>query len=60
MSLINCEINLILTWSEKCVLTDMITITAGRINLPAKNAPTNATFKIIDTKLLCTTGHHIN
>ena len=49
--LINCEINLILTWSEKCVLTDMITRAAGGINVPAKNAPTNATFKITGTKL---------
>ena len=49
--LINCEINLILTWSEKCVLTDMITRAAGGINVPAKNAPTNVTFKITGTKL---------
>ena len=36
MPLINCEINLILTWSEYCVLT---------------NNPTNATFKITGIKL---------
>ena len=29
----------------------MITIAAGAINLPAINAPTNATFKIKDRKL---------
>ena len=46
-----CEINLILTWSEDCDLADMITRAAGAINLSAINAPTNATFKIKDTKL---------
>ena len=46
-----CEINLILTWSEDCDLADMITRAAGAINLPAINAPTNAAFKIKDTKL---------
>ena len=51
MPLINCEINLILIWSEKYVLTDMITRAARRINLPAINAPANATFKTTDTKL---------
>ena len=52
MPLINCEINLILTWSENCVLTDFIT-QAYNSNadpaIPVINAPTNATFKI--TKL---------
>ena len=51
MPLINCEINLILIWSENYVLSDMITRAAGGINLPAINAPTNATFKITDTTL---------
>ena len=39
MPLINCEVNLILTWSEKCVIvsTDV--------------ANQNATFAITDTKL---------
>ena len=50
MPLINCEINLILTWSENCVLTDLITRNAEGDN-PAINVPTNATFKIKDTKL---------
>ena len=36
MSLINCEINLILTWSDKCVLSNDTKLT---------------TFAIIDTKL---------
>ena len=50
--LINCEINLILTWSENCVLTSKAT----RDAVPAPgvtkvNNPINATFKITDTKL---------
>ena len=46
--LINSEIELILTWSKKCVLVDM-TVNAG-VN-PAIVAPSGATFKIADTKL---------
>ena len=54
--LINCTINLILTWSENCVLTDLIIQPAvdAKEDLPARpeiNAPTNATFNIADTKL---------
>ena len=56
MPLISCEVSLTLTWSEKCVLTDITTQTVRAAQLdnparPAINAPTNATFKIIDTKL---------
>ena len=60
MPLINCEVSLTLTWSENCVLTDITTQTARNANPnadpPAEarervNAPTNATFKITDTKL---------
>ena len=54
MPLINCEINLTLTWPENCVLTNIIT-QATNPNadtvIPAKNPPTNGTFKITDTKL---------
>ena len=60
MPLVNCEINLILTWSEKCALTD-ITIKTARDANPNANppveareriyAPTSATFQIKDTKL---------
>ena len=60
MSLINFEESLIFTWSENCVLTD-ITIQAARNANPNADspveareridAPTNATFKITDTKL---------
>ena len=54
MPLINCEVNLILTWSEDCVLTDTATRDANPNADPPVvviNAPTNATFKIKDTKL---------
>ena len=60
MSLINCEIKFILTWSEKCVLTDITTQAARDANPNANpsveareriDAPTNATFQINDTKL---------
>ena len=53
MPLINCEINLILTWSENCVLTSKATRDADPFADPAVaaiNNPTNATFKITDTK----------
>ena len=46
--LINCEIELILTWSENCVLADM-TVDADAD--PAIAAPSGAKFKITDTKL---------
>ena len=52
--LINCEINLILTWSENCVLTSKATRDANpdvNLAVAAINNPTNATFKITDTKL---------
>ena len=56
MPLINCEVSLTLTWSENCILTDITTQAAvpGQGNNPGRpaiNAPTNATFKITDTKL---------
>ena len=56
MPLINCEVSLTLTWSENCVLTDIKTQTAAAAqgDNPAReriDAPTNAIFKITDTKL---------
>ena len=58
MSLINCEINLILTWSENCVLTSKVTRdkfigtgTDENSQFPEINNPANAIFKITDTKL---------
>ena len=54
MPLINCEVNLILTWSENCVLTDTTTRDADPDADPpvaAINAPTSATFAISECKL---------
>ena len=54
MPLINCEINLILTWSENCVLTSKATRDANPdVNpaIAAVNNLTNVTFKITVTKL---------
>ena len=54
MPLINCGINLILTWSENCELTRKSTRDADPDADPALAAidnPTNAIFKIKDTKL---------
>ena len=54
ISLINCEVSLTLTWSEKCVITSKATREADPDADPAVdeiNNPTNATFKIKDTKL---------
>ena len=54
MPLINREINVILTWSENCVLTSKATRDADSDANPGVTAidnPTNATFKITDTKL---------
>ena len=53
MPLINCEINLILAWSENCALTSKATRYADPDADPAVAAtynPTNATFKITYTK----------
>ena len=52
--LINCEINLILTSSENCILTSKTTRDADPDADPvvaAINNPTSVTFKITDTKL---------
>ena len=54
MPLIKCQINLVLTWSENCVLTSKATRDANPDANPTVTAidnPTNATFKITDTKL---------
>ena len=49
MPLINCEVHLILTWSENCVIASMerTVITNTRRDI----SPTGVTFKITDTKL---------
>ena len=54
MPLINCEINLILTWSKNCVITSKVTRDADPDVNPTVaeiNNPTGATFKTTDTKL---------
>ena len=54
MPLINCEVSLILTWFKNCVTTSKVTRDADPNANPAVaaiNNPTNAAFKITDTKL---------
>ena len=48
--LINCEVELILTWSKNCALVDM-TRRNARGNNPATVPPTEITFEITDTNL---------
>ena len=48
--MINCEVELILTWSKNYVLVDMTVRTAQGGN-PVITAPSGATFEITDTKL---------
>ena len=50
MSLINCEVSFILTWSKNCVLKSKATRDAAP-GVDAINNPSDATFKIKDTKL---------
>ena len=50
--LINCEIELILTWTKICALADVMVRAAGNNNVPpAIVAPTGIKFQIKDTKL---------
>ena len=50
--MINCENELILTWSKNCALADMAVRAAGNNNdAPAIVAPTGLEFPITDTKL---------
>ena len=51
MPLINCEVALTLNWPKNCVLTDVITRSAGGVNLPAIAAPTGASFALKYCKL---------
>ena len=56
MPLINCERNLILSWSENSVLIskatrDAVPAQEGNPAVADTDNPTNATFKITDTKL---------
>ena len=50
--MINCEIELILTWSKNCALADMTVGSGGNNNdLAAIVAPAGLEFQITDTKL---------
>ena len=50
--LLNCEVELNLTWSKDCVLADKTVKAAGNNNHPpAIVAPTGLEFQITDTKL---------
>ena len=49
MPLINCEVSLILTWSRECIITS--TERRAITNTQRDVSPTNATFKITNTKL---------
>ena len=50
---INCEIELILTWSRNCALADMTVRAAGNNNNPAAIvAPTRLEFQMTDTNFL--------
>ena len=54
ISLINCEIGLILTWSKTCVLISKATREGNYTTdpiLPKIDTPTSATFQITGTKL---------
>ena len=54
MPLVNCEVNLILTWPKNCVLTELVTTAANATIVPPVveiRAPTGPTFTIRDTKL---------
>ena len=48
MSLINCEVSLILTWSKECVITSMERRVIA--NTRRDTSPTNETFQITETK----------
>ena len=53
MLLVNCEIELILTWSRNCALADMTVRAAGNNNNPpAIVAPTRLEFQMTDTNFL--------
>ena len=50
--LINCKVELILTWSKNCVLSDMrVRDARNNNNPPAIDVPTGVEFQIKDTKL---------
>ena len=58
MPLINCEVSLILTWYEKCLMISKATRDASP-GVVAVNNPAGATFKLTETKL-CSNSYFIN
>ena len=50
--LINCEVEVILTWSKNCILADMTGRNAGNNNPPAIVPPTGLIFQIKDN-IIC-------
>ena len=60
--LINCEVELILTWFKNCVLIDKSTREADyddNPNVYEIDNPENAIFKIIDTKIVCSSCYFV-
>ena len=57
MPLINCEISLILTWSQNCVITSLERREIK--NTRRESSPTNVTFKITGT-IICPSCYFIN
>ena len=56
MQSINCEVNLIITWSKKCLLTskatrDIVSAQGGNPAVAAVENTTSGTFKTTGTKL---------
>ena len=53
--LINCEVSLVLSWFENCVITSLekrlVTAAQGGNRAVYDDSPTNAVFKITDCKL---------
>ena len=65
MPLINCEINLILTWPKNCVLTskatrDAVPAQGGNPAVAAIDNPANAASKVTDPKTVCSCCYLIN
>ena len=57
ISLINCEVELVLTWSKSCVLADKTVDAAAN---PAVVVPTELELKITDTKLnKCSSRYYV-
>ena len=59
--LINCEIELFLTWSKSCALADVALRAAGNNNNPSIIvAPTGLEFQINRHKIVCSSCYFVN